>query len=183
MAARRRVILGSDFFDRDTLTVARDLMGVQLCRRLSDGVTRRWPLTEVEAYDGPEDRACHAHRGRTPRNAVMFGPPGVFYVYLCYGVHWMLNIVTGPSEYPAAILIRGAGACQGPGRLTKAMAIDRTLDGCMAEPTCGLWFEAGEYVPDGAVERSPRIGIGYAAEPWRSAPYRFYWQPARNSAP
>jgi len=165
-------ILPAAFFAGDTLEVCRALIGCRLCRQLDDRV-ERWTLTEIEAYDGPGDRACHAHRGKTPRNEVMFGPPGVFYVYLCYGVHWMLNVVTGPETFPAAILIRSAGEVTGPGRLTKALAIDRSLDRQRAEPESGLWFEQGAGAPDEAIERTPRIGIGYAEEPWLSAPYRF----------
>ncbi|MGE9294929.1 MAG: DNA-3-methyladenine glycosylase [Puniceicoccales bacterium] len=171
MASADRV-LSAEFFARETVEVSRDLLGVFLCREF-EGEVLRWPLTEVEAYDGPEDRACHAHKGRTPRNAVMFGSPGVFYVYLCYGVHWMLNIVTGPQDFPAAVLIRGAGDVSGPGRLTKAMRIHKQLNGKRATRASGLWFERGELVPEIAVERTPRIGIGYAPEPWLSAPYRF----------
>lgn len=106
----------------------------------------------------------------------MFGPAGVFYVYLCYGVHWMLNIVTGSEDYPAAILIRGAGPKIGPGRLTKAMQIDKSLDRMPATQQSGLWFEAGQKIAEDDIERTPRIGIGYAPEPWLSAPYRMVWR-------
>ncbi|WP_309397609.1 DNA-3-methyladenine glycosylase [Cerasicoccus maritimus] len=166
-------ILGPDFFARDTVTVARELLGQNLCRRLPSGEILRWELCEVEAYDGQDDQACHACRGKTPRNAVMFGPPGVFYVYLCYGVHWLLNIVTGPEDFPAAVLVRGAGPMIGPGRLTKAMLIDKSLDGKAAAIESGLWIEQGTSLAEAQVERTPRIGIGYAGEPWLSAPYRF----------
>ncbi|GHC12313.1 putative 3-methyladenine DNA glycosylase [Cerasicoccus arenae] len=142
---------------------------------MSDGEIRRWKLTEVEAYDGPEDRACHAWKGQTPRNAVMFGPPGVFYVYLCYGVHWMLNVVTGPVGFPAAVLIRGAGEVIGPGRVTKSLAIDRIQNQKPAQKSTGLWFESAKEIPDHEIETTPRIGIGYASEPWLSAPYRYVW--------
>ncbi|MEO0793938.1 MAG: DNA-3-methyladenine glycosylase [Verrucomicrobiota bacterium] len=168
-----RTVVGHDFFERPTLDVANDLIGQHLCRQLADGSVLRWQLTEVEAYDGPEDRACHAHRGQTPRNAVMFGPAGVFYVYLCYGVHWLLNVVTGPVGFPAAVLIRGAGEVSGPGRLTKAMQIDRQFNGLEACPGIGLWIEIGEGVAPEEVLTTPRIGIDYAGEPWVSAPYRF----------
>lgn len=168
--------LGREFFERDTLAVTRALIGCNLCRQLPDGEILRWPLCELEAYDGPNDLACHASKGQTPRNAVMFGPAGVFYVYLCYGVHWMLNIVTGPMDYPAAILIRGAGPAIGPGRLTKAMKIDKALNGQAARRASGLWLEEGEGISEEAIVRTPRIGIGYAAEPWLTAPYRIVWQ-------
>ncbi len=88
---RKGPVLKPEFFNRPTLEVTRDLLGKNLCRRRSNGKIIRLHLTELEAYDGPQDKACHAHRGRTPRNAVMFGPPGYWYVYLCYGVHWLLT--------------------------------------------------------------------------------------------
>ncbi|MFN2352304.1 MAG: DNA-3-methyladenine glycosylase, partial [Kiritimatiellia bacterium] len=78
----------------DTLNVARELLGAHICRRLDDGAIMRLPVTEVEAYVSAEDRACHASRGRTPRTQVMFGPAGRWYIYLCYGMYWMINIVT-----------------------------------------------------------------------------------------
>jgi len=137
----------------------------------------RWRLTEVEAYDGFEDRASHAHRGPTPRNAVMFGPPGFWYVYLCYGVHWLLNVVTSRAEYPAAILLRGAGEVSGPGRLTRALEVDRALDRQPATPESGLWLEfASGPVPDAEVVRTPRVGVDYAGSPWAEAPLRMLWR-------
>lgn len=167
--------LAAPFFGRDTLTVARELLGCYLCRHLPDGSLARWPLTELEAYDGPEDRACHASRGRTPRNAVLFGPPGHWYVYLCYGVHWLLNIVTGPEDYPAAVLIRGAGEVHGPGRVTKALGIGRAENTRAATPASGLWLEQGPVVPEAEVTRTPRIGVDYAGN-WAEVPYRLIWR-------
>lgn len=166
------------FLKRDTVTVARELLGNYLCR--SDGAdgaggaTRRWMITEVEAYDGPEDKACHAHRGKTPRNAVMFGPAGYYYVYLCYGIHWLLNIVTGPVDYPAAVLIRGVDAIRGPGRTTKALGIDRTFNEQPVAVNTGLWLERShEHVAADAIQQTPRIGIDYAGPKWANKPYRF----------
>lgn len=169
-------VLPPSFFERPALDVTRDLLGKHLCRRLDDGSVFRWPLRELEAYDGPADRACHAHKGQTPRNRIMFGPGGFWYVYLCYGVHWMLNIVTGPAHYPAAVLVRGAGDVVGPGRLTKAMQIDKRFHEQPAALETGLWIEdAGIAVPDAAVRRTPRIGVDYAGPEWSAAPYRFVW--------
>ncbi len=168
-------VLEDVFFARRTPLVARELLGKYLVGRL-DGDPVALPITETEAYDGPRDRACHAHRGKTPRNAVMFGPPGHWYVYLCYGVHCLLNIVTGPEGYPAAVLIRGAGPVSGPGRLTRHYGIDRALDRVRAEPAGGLWIEdRGVRVPRSRIERTPRIGIGYAGPEWSAKPYRFVW--------
>ena len=133
-------VLKPEFFNRPTLEVTRDLLGQNLCRR-RNGKIIRFHLTELEAYDGPQDKACHAHRGRTPRNAVMFGPPGYWYVYLCYGVCWLLNIVVGAKDYPAAILIRGAGDINGPGRLTRALNIDKSTNLLLATRKNSLWIE------------------------------------------
>ena len=164
------------FFERPVLEVARDLLGCRLCRRLGDR-TLRWQITETEAYDGPEDKACHAHKGRTGRTEVMFGPAGVWYVYLCYGVHWMLNIVTGPEDYPAAVLVRGAGSLHGPGRLTRVLAITNALNRRPATPANGLWIEQGQVVPPDSVLTTPRIGVAYAGPDWAQRPYRFIAPP------
>ena len=165
------------FYQRDTLVVARDLLGRSLCRRLADGRTLRARLVEVEAYDGFDDRASHAHRGRTARNAPMFEAGGIAYVYLVYGVHHCLNVVTGEKDYPAAILLRAAEApadglnASGPGRLCRAFEVDRSLDG---EPLVGsdLWLEQGAAVPDSQVKRTERIGVHYAG-PCAGRRYRF----------
>lgn len=164
-------ILPPEFFNRPTLEVAKDLLGKVLVRRHPDGSETRLRITEVEAYDGPDDKACHASKGRTPRTEVMFGDAGHFYVYLCYGLHWMLNIVTGPSGYPAAILIRGLDSLSGPARLTKALHIDRTLNTLPATPDSGLWFEdPGKKV--GKIKVTKRIGVDYAGE-WKDKEWRF----------
>lgn len=164
--------LDVSFFDRPADRVARDLLGSHLVARTPRG-TRRLIVTETEAYLGAHDLACHGSRGMTARNATMFGPAGRWYVYLCYGLHWMLNIVTGPEGRPAAVLLRGAGEAVGPGRLTRALGIDRRLDGVAASRRSGLWLEpSGLIVPRRRIERTPRIGIGYAGE-WADKPLRF----------
>ena len=172
----RHTSLPEEFFDRPTLAVTRDLLGKLLCRKL-EGKTQRLRIAEVEAYDGPDDKACHAHRGKTPRNEVMFGSAGRWYVYLCYGMHWMLNVVTGPVDFPAAVLLRGSLEVTGPGRLTKALSIDRELDRSTVARSSGLWIEDDNCeVPEGEVERTPRIGIGYAGREWVDKPYRLIWK-------
>ncbi len=138
-------------------------------------------IIEVEAYDGPGDRASHSYRGRTARNAPMFGPAGCWYVYLCYGVHEMLNLVTGPAGYPAAILIRGTVLASGPGRLTKALQITRRLNNRPAAPRSGLWLEErgllvvrpGVKVLPRQIRRLPRVGVAYAGPIWSAKKYRF----------
>jgi DNA-3-methyladenine glycosylase len=169
-------LCGREYFERPVLEVARDLLGCRLCRRV-DGRTLCWQVTETEAYDGPEDKACHAHKGRTGRTEVMFGAAGVWYVYLCYGVHWMLNIVTGPEEYPAAVLIRGAGELNGPGRLTRALAITGELNRKPAGRESGLWLEEGRPVAPQAILTAPRVGVDYAGPDWSSRHYRFIAPP------
>jgi DNA-3-methyladenine glycosylase len=166
------------FASRDTPAHARALLGMWLCGGV--GGPRR--ITETEAYDGLADRACHASRGRTPRTAVMFGPAGVWYVYLCYGIHEMLNLVTGPVDYPAAVLIRGLTGTRGPGRATRALGIGRAYHGKPAAPHTGLWLQAETTPPAAEISVGPRVGIAYAGEPWVSRPWRFTRSPAAGSA-
>jgi DNA-3-methyladenine glycosylase len=168
--------LDAPFYRRPALVVARDLLGRTLCRELSDGTVLRGRLVEVEAYDGPADRASHAFRGRTVRNRWMFENGGVAYVYLVYGMHHCLNVVTGEAGHPAAVLLRAATSpdgtsASGPGRLTRAFGVTRDLDGAsfLSGP---LWLEAGEPVIDSAIRRTRRIGVDYAGS-WASRRYRF----------
>jgi DNA-3-methyladenine glycosylase len=175
-AAATRV-LGGGFFDRPADVVARELLGARLVVRGADGRIERQTIFETEAYLGAHDLACHGARGMTNRNAVMFGPAGRWYVYLCYGMHWMLNIVTGAEGVPAAVLIRGAGTQAGPGRLTRSLAIDGGYDGRPASRRAGLWLEAGSgAVPRRLVRRTPRIGVDYAGT-WAKKPLRFVVDP------
>lgn len=165
-------ILKPDFYSRPALVVARELIGKTLMRKV-DGSVFAETITETEAYIGPQDKACHAHRGQTPRNAVMFGPAGYWYVYFIYGMHWMLNVVTDGADHPSAVLFRAAGSAIGPGRLTKHLQIDRSLNGLSATRKSGLWIEdRGIVFPPRSVRRTPRIGVAYAAE-WADKPYRF----------
>jgi len=173
------VPLTAEFFDQPADRVARKLLGAALVVRSADGRLVRHLVFETEAYLGAHDLACHGSRGLTPRNATMFGPAGSWYVYLCYGMHWMLNIVTGKEGVPAAVLIRGVGEHVGPGRLTKALGIDRSFDGQLASRRAGLWLEAGGItVPRRLIERTPRIGVAYAGE-WAEKPLRFVVDPKR----
>lgn len=164
-------LFSHSLFGRSTLSVARDLLGCILCRRIGHR-TIRLPITEVEAYDGPRDKASHASRGKTARNAPMFLRGGIWYVYFTYGMHWMLNIVTGREGYPAAVLIRGAGGISGPARLTKFLKIDGRFNGTPANRKTCLWIERGERIPGKKIRRTPRIGVSYAGA-WVKKPYRF----------
>jgi len=162
---------------RNALDVAPDLLNCALCVRNEEGAVIRRVITEVEAYHGFEDKASHAHRGMTRRNAVMFGPAGYWYVYLCYGVHWLLNLVTAEAGYPSAVLIRGIEFSPGPGKLTKSLGIDKRFDGSICEEISGLWIEplASDHPMLGCeIITSGRVGVAYAGEYWASMPWRFY---------
>lgn len=168
-----RKILKRNFFEQDTLVIARALLGKYLVRRWK-GKESAFLITEVEAYDGFEDKASHAHRGETIHNAPMFGPAGVWYVYLVYGMYNMLNIATGERGYPAAVLIRSVKEVSGPGRLTGKFHITRTLSALPASPRSGLWIEdRGAVVKDSEVKRTPRVGVAYAGPVWARKKYRF----------
>ena len=150
-----RVMRFKEFRESGPVEAARSLLGKVLVRSLNDRRTK-WMITEVEAYDGERDLACHASRGRTKRTEVMYQPGGVWYVYLCYGVHEMLNLVVGPADYPAAVLVRGVAGLAGPGRLTKALGIDRRLNAAPVRPKSGLHLEdCGIVVPETIDHRDP----------------------------
>lgn len=167
-------MLAKSFFDRPTLIVASELLGKFLVRRFEGGQTRALMILETEAYDGPHDRASHASRGRTPRNEVMFGPAGIWYVYLVYGMHHMLNVVTGPEGYPAAVLIRALAGVSGPGRLTRELEVHRVLNARPASRVSGLWIEdRGVLIPRSKIAKAPRVGVDYAGPLWSAKPWRF----------
>jgi DNA-3-methyladenine glycosylase len=175
--AMRRVVKANKFRTKKTVGLARWLLGKVLVRSQRGRQTAAL-ITEVEAYHGLKDLASHARRGRTPRNQVMFGAGGCWYVYLCYGVHEMLNLVTGPADHPAAILIRGVAGVAGPGRRTRALGVGRALNGRPAAPASGLWIEdRGVPVPRRLVRATPRIGVDYAGPVWAAKKWRFYFDP------
>src|SRR3989338_421931 len=173
--------LGREFFGRPTLEVAQDLLGKFLVRRWR-GKNTAFIITEVEAYGGFEDKASHAARGLTTRNKPMFGPAGRWYVYFTYGMHWMLNIVTGSDGYPAAVLIRALGSptspgsmtsVDGPGRVTKFLKIDRRFNDKRADKKIGLWIENhGIKIKKHKIKSMPRVGVDYAGK-WAKKPLRF----------
>lgn len=165
---RRR--LNRKFFERSALVVARELLGKYLVRRLNRKIVV-FKITETEAYHGPKDKASHASRGRTPRTSVMFGPPGHAYVYLIYGMYHCLNIVTGPEDFPSAVLIRGIEGFNGPGKLCREFKIDKSLNTKDITKSHELWLEdRGEAV--GKIKRTPRIGVDYAGE-YKDKKWRF----------
>ena len=180
--------LPKSFYDRPTLSVARELIGARLVRILN-GRKLVGLITETEAYISQNDQACHAKAGLTARTAPMFGPPGHAYVYFTYGNHWMLNAVTEKEGFPAAVLIRAIQPIEGvkimskrrwgrdtlgPGKLTQAMGItksENTVD--LTKANSSLWIEAGVFVPDKIVTIGPRVGLNNTPEPWLSKPWRF----------
>ena len=159
-----------EFYHRPCLEVARDLVGKILVHRI-DGQEYRLRITETEAYCGESDTACHASKGRTKRTEVMYREAGTIYIYLCYGVHWMLNIVTGEAEQPEAVLIRACeGKHNGPGKLTKALQITGALNRASILGD-ELWIEDDGLSP--ALRALPRVGIGYASEEDQARLWRF----------
>lgn len=169
-------VLDSRFFDGPTLTIAKDLLGKFLVHRFN-GKEIALMITEVEAYDGSKDKASHASCGKTERNKAMFGEAGNWYVYFTYGMHWMLNIVTGPKDYPAAILIRETDKISGPARITKYLKIDKKFNAKPASKKTGLWIEdRGIKTKSLMISTGKRIGVAYAGK-WADKPYRFYLEP------
>jgi len=163
--------LNSDFFARDVLEVAPELVGKIICRRLPDGQMIRGKIIETEAYRGEDDLACHARMGRTKRNAVMYGRAGHAYIYLIYGLHWLFNVVTGNENDPQAVLIRALETpLNGPAKWTKAFQITGDQNGLYLPCSQEIWLEDGEKTE---IITAPRVGIDYAGEPWKSIPWRF----------
>lgn len=164
--------LNQEYFrSKNSLYLAQDLLGKTLVRDLGKGQVLRHQIVETEAYLGANDLASHASKGRTQRTEIMFAEGGVVYVYLIYGIHWLLNIVTGPKNHPEAVLIRGVENCIGPGRVGKLMQLDRSFYGENLENSERIWIEEG--VTKGEIISSPRIGIDYAGDIWKNKPWRF----------
>lgn len=182
------------FYAQPTLNAARQLLGARLVRILPDGTRLSGRIVETEAYAGLDDLASHGHSRRTPRNSIMYGPPGRAYIYFTYGNWWMPNVVTEPEGFPAAVLLRAVEPLEGldemaarrpgrpphewtngPAKLALALAIDKALNGFdLTTIENGLWIEPDQFVPDGLVRTGPRIGLGKTPEPWRSLPWRFW---------
>ena len=173
-------ILERVYFNRSTVIVARSLLGKYLVRKNGSGLMAG-QIVEVEAYVGPHDLACHASKGRTLRTDVLFGPPGISYVYLIYGMYHCLNVVTEKADYPAAVLIRAVEVegtlIDGPGRLCRAFSIDRSLNRIDMTARRHLWFEdRGTKISRAKIVTLPRIGVAYAGA-WADKRYRFRLKP------
>ena len=164
--------LKTSFFHRPCLEVARDLVGKVLVHRVN-GQELRLRISETESYCGEADTACHAHKGRTKRTEVLYFRAGTIYVYLCYGIHWLLNIVTGEENQPEAVLIRACVEAPGPGKLTKKLGITGQLNR-QHIASSDLWIEDDGFVCQ--IETARRVGIGYASREDQDKPWRFIMQ-------
>lgn len=164
-------ILDKSFFHRDVLDVAPDLIGKILVRKFENGETKRYRITETEAYRGEEDSACHASKGRTQRTDVMYHPGGKIYVYLIYGMYWMLNLVTGDPGHPCAVLIRGIEGFNGPGKVGRELGLDKSFYGDEIDGSGRIWLENDGF--ETAYLVSIRVGVEYAGEEWAKKPWRF----------
>jgi DNA-3-methyladenine glycosylase len=162
--------LNRDFYIRDVLAVAPELLGKSLVVK-QNGKFCHKIITEVEAYRGMEDLACHASKGRTKRTEIMFQEGGRLYIYLIYGMYWMLNIVTGKLNIPQAILIRGIEGCDGPGKLTRLLGIDKSYYGENLVESPRIWLE--DNGTNAAYHQTPRINIDYAGNIWKNKPWRY----------
>jgi len=169
-----RKVLDRKFFERPTVIVAQELLGKFLVRKYRGKLTTAI-ITEVEAYDGLKDKASHASRGLTARNKVMFGEAGRWYIYFTYGMHWMLNIVTGTKGYPAAVLIRGIERVSGPAKITKKLKIGRSFNDKPASKKNSLWIEdKGVKISHSRIKKTKRVGVEYAGRYWANRKYRFF---------
>ena len=157
-------------YRKDAVTLAKALLGKLLCRKTGRKILKL-RITETEAYYGEGDTACHAHKGKTERTAIMYEDGGHAYIYLCYGVHWLLNVVSGNKDFPEAVLIRGAEGFNGPGKLTKQLQIDKSLNGENLIASKRLWIEDDGRKP--AFLAAKRIGIDYALEEDKNRLWRF----------
>ncbi len=164
--------LERNFFRRDVLLVAPDLIGKMLVVGTGKNSFRRYMITETEAYRGDADEACHASKGRTARTEIMYDEGGKIYVYFVYGMYWMLNFVAGEKDDPQAALIRGIEGYNGPGRVTKVLNIDRSYYGEDLTISKRIWVEDAGVRPD--IKTSPRIGINYAGDIWKNKPWRYF---------
>jgi len=185
-------ILPFKFYNRPTLLVARELLGMRLVRIL-DGARLAGTIVETEAYIGETDMACHARAGRTARTSVMYGTAGRAYIYFNYGIHWMLNVVTQAEGFPAAVLIRAvlvtegleviasrrakvksADWTNGPAKITQAFGIDASQNNIdLTGKQADLWIEEGAVISDANVTIGARVGLYNVPEPWKSMPWRF----------
>jgi DNA-3-methyladenine glycosylase len=163
--------LDKSFFTRDVLDIAPLFPGKKIVRVMGE-VRSEYIITEVEAYRGVEDLACHASKGRTRRTEVMFLEGGYIYMYLIYGMYWMFNIVTGPVDDPQAILVRGIKGIPGPGRVSRELKLDGSFYGEKVFDSERIWLEEGIIAPE--IITGARIGVDYAGDYWSKVPWRYF---------
>ena len=165
------MVLDNEYFSLPATHLAKDLIGKVLCRRTENCVIKA-RILETECYFGEDDTACHAHKGKTERTKPMYEAGGITYVYLCYGIHSLLNIVTGNEGHPEAVLIRGIEGAIGPGRATKRLGITLADNALPLTEDSGIWIEDDGSKPP-KIERTARIGIDYASKRDRERKWRF----------
>ena len=161
-----------EFYKQNALIVAEKLLGKILVRRWVDGTETRYRTTETEAYLGEEDKACHASKGRTPRTEIMYSEGGKVYVYLIYGMYWMLNFVSGEENHPQAVLIRGIDDIIGSGKVGRELKMDKSFYGENLLTSERIWLENAPDIT--SFETAPRVGIDYAGDEWKNKPWRFF---------
>lgn len=165
------MILSQEYFTQPATLLAPDLLGKLLCRRGENGNVIKARINETECYFGEKDTACHAHKGRTQRTDTLYQKGGIAYVYLCYGIHELFNVITGPADHPEGVLIRGVEGAEGPGRATKYLGITRKYNTLLLVPENGLWLEDDGDNPDYTTH--PRVGISYASQEDQAKLWRF----------
>ncbi len=178
-------IIVKDFYTQDAVSLAKSLLGKQITRKYNNGTKRYFIITETEAYLGEEDKACHCSKGKTERTKVMYEEGGTIYIYLIYGMYWMLNIVSGEKDKPEAVLIRGIAEIStdgkllkhydGPGKAGKVLEITKELFNAkkIYKESTGLYISSPQHKVSFNMKQLPRVGINYAGEPWISKPWRF----------
>ena len=164
--------LDSEFFLRDVLNVAPDLLECKIVRGFADNKVKKYKIVEVEAYRGEEDLACHASKGRTDRTEIMYHKGGLVYVYLIYGMYWMLNIVCSGAGNPQAVLIRGLESFDGPGKLSWELEIDGSFYGEDLANSQRIWIESKDNSEQKYIT-TPRINIDYAGRVWSKKKWRY----------
>ena len=162
--------LGEEFFHRDCLEVAPDLVGKVIVSKIG-GEEVRVRISETEAYRGAEDTACHAHKGRTPRTEVLYGKSGMVYIYLCYGMHWLMNVITGEEGQPQGVLFRAGVDYNGPAKLTKKLGVTKEQNKTSFTDSDVLWIEDDGFKCK--IRTDKRVGINYATEEYINKQWRF----------
>ena len=164
--------LNTGFYQNDAVFIAEKLLGKGLVRVFEDGTIKKYLITETEAYLGEEDLACHASKGRTPRTEIMYAYGGKVYIYLIYGMYWMLNVVTGKENHPQAVLIRGIDNIIGSGKVGRELKMDKSFYGEDLLTSNRIWIEDSKVITD--FRTLPRVGIDYAGDEWKNKLWRFF---------